>query len=168
MALNASKVAGAGPKVEPLEPENYMARLVQVIDLGVQPQRPWKGEEKPPAREIMLTYELGTEFMKNDDGEDDPNKPRWLSERMPLHNLRSERARSTKRYYALDPKGTHKGDFTKLLGTPCLVAVVNNEKDGRVYNNIGGVTQPLKGVPVPELGNPTKAFDTDEPDLDTF
>jgi len=169
MALNASKVAGgAGPKAPALEPENYMARLVQVIDLGVQEQRPYQGKEKPPAREIMLTYELGTEFMPDEEGNDDPTKPRWVSERMPLYNLKADKARSTKRYFALDPKNEHGGDFSALLGTACLVAIVNNEKDGRVYNNVGGVTQPLKGVPVPELVNDAKFFDTDEPDLEVF
>jgi hypothetical protein len=169
MALNANKIPSqGGQKAAPLEPDNYMARVVQVIDLGVQPQRPYKGKEKPPAREIMLTYELGTEFMTDDEGNIDEDRPRWLSETMPLHNLKADRAKSTHRYTALDPKGQHGGDFAALVNTPCLVAVVNNEKDGRVYNNIGGVTQPLKGVPVPELKNPTKTFDTEEPDMEVF
>lgn len=169
MALNAKKVQGnAGPRAPALEPENYMARLVQVIDLGVQNQRPYQGQEKPPAQEIMLTYELGGEFMPDDDGNPDETRPRWLSERMPMHNLKADKAKSTKRYMALDPKMAHGGDFSQLLGKACLVAVVNNEKDGRVYNNIGGVTQPLKGVPVPELVNTPVAFDFDDPDLDVF
>lgn len=168
MALNANKAGNNLPRAEALEPENYMARLVQVIDLGVQAQRPFQGKEKPPAQEIMLTYELATEFMKDDEGEDDETRPRWLSERIPLFNLKSERAKSTKRYLALDPKQAHKGDFSKLVGLPCLVAVVNNERDGRVYNNVGGITQPLKGIPVPELKNEPVVFDLDDPDLDTF
>ena len=169
MALNAKKVQGAGgPKAPALEPENYMARLVQVIDLGVQNQRPFQGREKPPAQEIMLTYELAGEFMPDDDGNPDEQRPRWISERMPLHNLRADKAKSTKRYMALDPKLSYGGDFSQLLGKACLVAIVNNEKDGRVYNNIGGVTQPLKGVPVPDLVNDPVAFDFDEPDLDVF
>jgi hypothetical protein len=116
----------------------------------------------------MITYELGTEFMKDEDGNDDEARPRWISERFPLHNLKADKAKSTKRYLALDPKQAHKGDFAALLGKPCLVAVVNNEKDGRVYNNIGGITQPLKGVPVPELVNDPVVFDFDAPDMDVY
>ena len=169
MALNAKKVQGNGGERAPaLEADNYMARLVEVLDLGVQKQRPFKGEEKLPVQEIMLTYELSTEFMTDEDGNPDETRPRWLSERIPLHNLKADRAKSTKRYMALDPKVEHDGDFSALLGKACLVAVVNNEKDGKIYNNIGGVTQPLKGIPVPELKNPTKAFDMDAPDMDVF
>jgi len=169
MALNAKKAGSPkGQRAPVLEPENYMARVVQVIDLGVQPQRPFQGKEKPPAQEIMLTYELTTEFMPDDDGEPDETRPRWLSERFPLHNLKSERAKSTKRYLALDPKQTHGGDFSALLGKACLVAIVNNERDGVVYNNIGGISAPLKGVPVAELVNDPIFFDTDEPDIDVF
>lgn len=169
MALNAAKAAGtSGPRAEPLAPENYMARVVQVIDLGVQAQRPYKGTEKPPIQEIMVTYELVTEFLLDDDGNPDPTKPRWISERLPLYNLGADKAKSTKRYMALDPSVEHGGDWTQLLGAPCLVAVVNNEKDGRVYNNVGGISPAVKGIPVPELVNTATFFDGDEPDLEVY
>lgn len=169
MALNANKAGNnAGPKAPALDPDNYMARVVQVIDLGVQNQRPFQGKEKPPAHEIMLTYELVTEFMPGEDDEPDEDKPRWVSERFPLHNMKADRAKSTKRYLAIDPKQKFKGDFAALVGQPCLVTIVNNERDGRVYNNVGGISQPLKGIPVPELKNEPVVFDRDDPDLDVF
>lgn len=169
MALNASKAAGTGgPRAEPLPPENYMARVVQVIDLGVQNQRPYKGTEKPPIQEIMVTYELGTEFMLDDDGNPDETRPRWVSERLPLYNLGADKAKSTKRYMALDPNVEKQGDWSQLVGSPCLVAIVNNEKDGRTYNNVGGITPAIKGIPVPELVNEGRYFDFDAPDMDVF
>lgn len=169
MALNANKAGNnAGPKAPALDPDNYMARVVQVIDLGVQNQRPFQGKEKPPAHEIMLTYELVTEFMPGEDDEPDEDKPRWVSERFPLHNMKADRAKSTKRYLAIDPKQKFKGDFAALVGQPCLVTIVNNERDGRVYNNVGGISQPLKGIPVPELKNEPVVLDLDAPDLDVF
>ena len=70
-----------------MEPGTYGARLVQILILGVQPQREFKGEAKPPKLEIMLTYEFNDEFMKDEDGEDILDKPRWLSETMPFNNL---------------------------------------------------------------------------------
>lgn len=169
MALNAAKAAGGtAPRAEPLAPENYMARVVQVIDLGVQKQRPYMGQEKPPIQMIRITYELGTEFMKDEEGNPDETKPRWISESIPLYNLKAEKAKSTKRYMALDPEVQHQGDFTQLVGAPCLVAIVNNERDGTVYNNVGSVSQPIKGVPVPELVNPSTVFDLDSPDVQVF
>ena len=66
--LNAKKRQYTNrPPVELLEANNYPARVVQVIDLGLQAQRPYQGKDKPPAYEIMLTYELGTEFMRDED-----------------------------------------------------------------------------------------------------
>ena len=53
-----------------IEPGTYPGRLVQLIDFGLQPQRPYMGKDKPPAQEIGLTYELVDEFMKDDDGND--------------------------------------------------------------------------------------------------
>lgn len=79
MGLNAKKAAGGSDRVaqEVLEPGVYPARLVQLIDLGVQPQRPFQGKDKPPAQEIMITYEFTDEFLKDEDGNEIEDKPRW-------------------------------------------------------------------------------------------
>lgn len=171
MTLVASNTGGGNSTpIEALEPGNYPSRVAQVIDLGLQAQRPYEGKTKAPANEIMVTYELVTEFLKDEDGKDREDKPRWVSERFPLYSLGSDRARSTIRYNALDPKMTNGGDWSLMADTPCLVAVVNNKSkaNGKVYNNVGGVTQPIKGMPVPAMVNDTKVFTLDEPDMDVF
>lgn len=173
MALNASTVKNenTGVRQEPLEAGNYPARVVQVIDLGLQPQQPYKGQEKAPAHEIMLTYEFGTEFIKDENGEDVEDKPRWLSETFPLRKYpEADKAKSTKRIDAIDPKGIHNGNFAAFVGAPCTVTIVNNvsKTNGNVYNNVGNVTPPMKGMNIPELKNPPKVFDLDDPDLEIF
>jgi len=171
MGLNASKVerTGSAP-AEPLEAGNYIGRLSQVIDLGVQVQRPYKGQEKAPVHEIMLTYELGTEFLKDEDGNDMEDKPRLVSESIPLHHISATKAKSTKRAAVLDPKGARNGDFPAMISSPCTVTVVQNPKEGTdiVYVNISNITPPMKGFPVPELVNPPKVFDLDAPDMEIF
>lgn len=174
MALNTKKL----PKGEarnnntpPLESGNYPARVVQVIDLGMQEQRPFQGTQKPPRHEIMVTYELGTEFLLDENGEEQKDKPRWISESFPIHRMEAELAKSTKRMKAIDPKGTADGDFSRIVNYPCTVTVVTapSKKDpSKIYSNVGGVTPPMKGFPVPELVNDTKVFDLDEPDMETF
>lgn len=173
MALNASKVKSqSAPKnFTPLEAGNYLARLVQVIDLGMQKQRPYQGQEKPPAHEVMLTYELGTEFVKDENGNDQEDKPRWISESIPLRSLEQDLAKSTKRIKALDPKMECAGDLAAMVGLPCTVTVVTNpdKKDPtKIYTNVGNVTPPMKGIPVPELVNPPKVLDLDVPDMEVF
>lgn len=174
MALNASQVptsGGGGPKQAPIEAGNYLARLVQVLDLGLQEQRPYQGQDKPPAHEIMLTYELGTEFMKDDDGNDQEDKPRWISESIPLRNLSQDLAKSTKRAKVFDPDNALNGAFDQMVCKACTVTVVQNPKKGdptTIYNNVANVTPPMKGIPVPELVNPAKVFDLDAPDMEVF
>lgn len=176
MSLNAKQVpmAGGGERPPVLEPGAYPARLVQVITLGTQKQNPYQGQEKPPAMEIMLTYEFLDEFMKDEDGNDLEDKPRWLSETMPLHNLAADKAKSTKRYYALDPNDEHDGDWSELLGKPCIVNVINREgkgkNAGRIYENVADVSamRPKEAAKAVELVNPTKVFDFYNPDLEVF
>ena len=111
MGINAKEAGSNTPKHPPLEPGTYPARLIQVLDLGLQLQRPFQGQEKPPAHEIMLTYECADAFLLNEDGEEMKDKPRWISESMPLFSLGAERAKSTARYNTLEPTGVKRGDF---------------------------------------------------------
>lgn len=175
MGLNASKVEGNKSKksfVEQpeLENGNYPARLVQVIDLGLQPQKPFKGEEKPPVHQIMLTYELVDEFMVDEEGNPLEDKPRWVSEQFPLYSLEAERATSTKRYNAFDPEHVYEGDFSQCVEAPVMLTLVINAKGERVYVNIGGAAK-MRGrdaEKTPALKNPPKVFDLTDPDLEIF
>ena len=172
MGLNAKNVQGNNnrPQQENLEPDVYRARLVQVLDLGLQAQRPYQGQEKKPANEIMLTYELVDEFMKDEDGNDIEDKPRWISETLPFYGLFADKAKSTKRYNAFDPSEEFEGDFAKCIGIPVNVTVVNNAVGDKVYDNVGNVAamSAKRSNGMPELVNPTKVFDLDNPDMKVF
>lgn len=174
MALNASKVKSTGNKnfVEQpaLEPGVYPARVVQVIGLGLQPQRPYQGKAKPPAHIIHMTYELVDVFMLDEDGNEIEDKPRWVFESFPLHSLEADRAKSTMRYNALDPQQAYEGDFSKLINTPCQVTVVVNRVGDRTYENVANVSamRARDEAKCPELQNPMLVFDPYEPDLEAF
>lgn len=150
---------------EPIEPGTYQARIVQIIDLGVQPQREFKGQAKPPAQEILVTYELLDEFMKDENGEEMTDKPRWVSERFALRSINSDLAKSTKRYKALtdDPSG----DFTLLINVPCMVTITQSlGKNGKTYNNVASVSKmrAKDAEKAPPLLNSQVIFSIDEPD----
>lgn len=172
MALNAKKIKGkpSGPSQPNLEPGTYPGRLVQIIDYGLQPQRPYQGQEKPPAYEIGLTYELVDEFMLDEEGNPMEDKPRWISETIPLHNLRSEKARSTARYHAFDPDEVHEGDWTALAGEPANITIVNNKSGDRVYDNVGNVTsmRPRDAKNTPPLVNETRILSLDDDNVELF
>jgi len=178
LGLNAKKVAhsggSAGPKQDAIEPGTYPVRVAQVIDLGLQPQRPYQGQEKPPAHEIMITYEFLDEFCLDEDGNEDEDKPRWLSETLPLRSLQAEKAKSTQRYYALDPTESLDGDFTQLVGVAANASIVQNagkgKNVGKIYNNIQALSamRSKDAAKAAELKNEGKVFDLDDPDLTIF
>ena len=156
-----------------IDPGAYDARLVGLLILGIQKQRPYKGQDKPPVLEMSATYELLDEYMLDEDGNDIEDKPCWLSETFPFYSLDVDRAVSTKRYYALDPKDEKDGDWVELLGTPCTVSVVHgeNKKDkDKPYVNISNVSamNPKKAAKAPDLVNETRVFDFYEPDMEVF
>lgn len=173
MSLKASesKNTGGGQEFELLEAGTYPARVVVVADLGMQPMQPYNGKEKPPAQKVLFTYEFVDEFLKDEDGQEDPSKPRWLSESMPIYSLSSEKAKSTERYNAIDPTGVHAGDFSKLIDTPVMVTVIKDPgRDGKVRNRIAGVAamRAKDALRCPALVNEAIVFDMDEPDMGAF
>ena len=172
MALKAPKIGKeknyiAQPNIDP---GTYPARLVQIITLGLQPQRPFQGKDKAPAHEIMLTYELVDCYMVDEKGVEIEDKPRWVSETLPFYGVEAERAKSAQRYLAFDPTNEHDGDFGALIGMPANVTIVNNQVGDKVYDNIGAVTtmRPKDAAKCPELKNPVKIFDIDAPDMEVF
>lgn len=166
MALNARKVKNnSGPKAPLIDEGVYPSRLQGVVDCGLQPQE-YKGESKAPKNEIWTTYELSDEFMPDEDGNPNEEKPRWFSEFIPLNNLDSDLARSTKRYYALDPNEEEEGDWAKLIGRPVNTTIVTKGD----YNNIGGTAamRPKDAAKLPELVNTPRVFSMDDPDVEVF
>lgn len=170
MGLNANEAAGGGMKIEPMEGGTYPGYVVQIVDLGLQARPDFQGEKKDPVQQLHITYEMADEFLKDEDGQEQKDKPRWVSEYFPLYNLKSEKAKSTHRYKALDPTEVHGGDWSKLLGTPCFVTIVQNPKKGRVYENVAAVAS-MREKDAARFDGPVhepKAFDLDNPDMEVF
>lgn len=148
----------------------HPARLVQIIDLGLQARKPYKGTAKAPEEMIYATYELSHVFMKDADGKEEPTRPRWVSEDFVAYSLDAEKAKSTQRYLALDPERKYNGDFSKILGAAGTVVIVHNKVGDKVYDNVGDVTAApsVPGYVQPELVNPPVIFDLGAPDIAVF
>ena len=173
MTLKSNNVPSTGGSdFEPVEPGTYPARIVSIVDMGLQEQRPYKGKEKPPKYEIQVTYELLDEFLLDEDGNELLDKPRWIFETLTLHNLDQDRAKSTIRYNALDPEHEYDGDWEQLLNTPCMVSVVHNKNvnSGKVYANVSVVSQMRvkQAEKAKELVNDPVLFTLDDPSVETF
>lgn len=169
MALNANKIKAPQGNKQGLVPQGmHRARVVQVIDLGVQHRKPFKGKAKSDVNQLWVTYELTDLFMKDGDGNDEKDQPRWISERMNLFSLDQDNATSTKRINGIDPEGVLNGDWAQVVDLPCLVQVVHS-KDKK-YANIGSVNPPMVGGETPPLAHPEKGkvFDLGEPDMEVY
>jgi len=153
-----------------LEPGSYPAQVVNVIDLGVQPGN--AKYEKPPHHQVMITYELSDEFLKDEDGNDIPDKPRWMSHMFNSFSRGADKSTAAKVLTALDPKNETNDDFSLLIGKPCMVTAVHSPKaDGNgVWVNIGGVS-PMRekdAAKMPPLVNPSTVFDQDTATKEMF
>lgn len=167
MSLKASNKSG---RVDVLEAGSYPGWVIQVVDLGIQEQQPYKGQEKEPCQEILLTYEFADEFLKDEEGNDIDSKPRYLSETFRVYSLDADKAKSTQRYLALDPNREFGGDFAALAGVPCNITVLVNEKGDKLYNNVGLIST-MREKDKRKVGLPFNkpvVFDLDEPDASVF
>lgn len=172
MALNASKVKqeSSSPRAPTLDEGAYPARLVGIIDLGLQPQS-YGGEAKAPKNQLQIIYESTDEFMPDEDGNPNEEKPRWFWEDFPLNHIKSDKATSTKRYMALDPQLEFNGDWAKLIGRPVIVGLTRTKgRDGNEYNNVGSTStmRAKEADKLPELVNSPILFDLESPDVDVF
>ena len=176
MSFNANDQTGGGgdyveqPALDPSK--THPARVVQLVLMGVQPQRPYNGQAKDPREQLYVGYELSHEFMIDEEGTPDPALPRWIGEDFPFYNLEADRATSTKRYNALDPTGAHNGQWLELIAAPCQLTVTKEpRKNGKGDTNyVSHVSGPMN-VPnyeQPALVNPPRIFDFYEPDMEVF
>lgn len=173
MPLNAKQATGGAPKFSPaMEAGTYPARLVQVIDCGLQPQTSPLYPDKKPGYEVTVTWEFVDEFLVDENGEPMKDKPRWVSDSFVLYNLDSDKAKSTKYYLALDPQVEKGGDWEQLLTTPAMITIVQSKpgRNGRIYENVVGVApmRAKQAAECPPLINVPKSFDLSQPDLETF
>ena len=51
-------------------------------------------------------------------------------------------------------------DVSSILGKPCMISVVEEERGGKTYSNIAGIGSMPKGVPAPQAENPLLYYDS--------
>lgn len=170
MALNLNNIPSTSKKYELLPAGVYPVRLVQVIDLGLQKRTSKDYGEKAPAYQINVSYEFLDEFLKDEEGNELLDKPRWLSERINMFPLSSDLATSTKRYRALDPEETFEGDFAQLLGLPCNASVIIRKGQKGERNGIANIAamRPKDAANAPKLVGSPVLFTLDDPDMEVF
>jgi hypothetical protein len=178
MARNANNApAPTGNKVEQKALDGaFPARIVQIVFLGVQEQRAYQGQPKPPCDSVRITYELSHEFMADEEGNEVEDKPRWESETIPFKAASLDLATSTKRFKAYRPGVTSLNEYvwdSTLLGTAVQLTmksrtVKEGAHAGRTFNDVKGVTPAanMPGYTQPDLVNPALFFDPEDDAVD--
>lgn len=170
-ATTESKSAGSAPV---LEEGSYDARIVQIVDLGLQPLMEGS-KSKEPQRKIAFKFELLDEFMVGEDGKPIPEKPRWFEWEISYTSdgYMHEKSMMLKMWKAVG--ADDETELKDLIGRPLQVLLTrfmrtSGKHKGTESNKVtGAVKMKEKDVAnAPALVNPTLFFDLDEPDVDAF
>lgn len=156
-SFNEAPKAGSNRKIPPAG--THAARLVQLIDLGIQDRPAFQGEEKKPCHQLHLTFELVDE-------KDEFNgelKPFWVSRTVNYSD--HEKSALMKYRSAIDPSAK---DVTDLMDKPCMVEVAHKEWKGKTFANITNVTPAPKKLTVDSLSSPVRVIDFSDGDIDAF
>lgn len=157
---------------DPLTPGTYPARIVHVIDIGLQYRTNWKtgnqlyrDDEGKETEEdtgnpiiqpkVWITFELPTELISVGDKE----MPRWLSKAYVVSNHEKSAL-----YKLITAAGNIKS-LDQLVGRAVMVTT-SLSSSGR--DKIQDVMTLMKGVLVPELIGETKVYDLDNPDQSVY
>lgn len=171
MALNfAEKSGGAKKDFGRVEDGAYPARIVQIIDFGLQYETDWKTQEiktyddgNPMIKhKVWINFELPDETIEID-GVD---KPRWYGKEYTVSA--HEKSALAALLKAVDGKGnaTDGGRNVKgLLGLPAMLTI-GSTSSGKA--KVSAVSAVPKGMQVGALVNDETFFDLDSDDVEGF
>lgn len=151
-----------------LVPEGTMlARIIEIVYIGTVKTQ-WQGQEKEVPK-LRLTWELPTEKHVFKEGE--AEKPFVISQEYTHSmgkkaNLRplTEAIIGT----SLTDDEAFNFDHDNLLGLPCQITVIHEDKETGTYAKVSAVSQLLKGVACPPPINDIKKLSFDKWDEKYF
>ena len=145
----------------------HAARCIKVIDLGTQHSTWGKDEDAKEIvkKQVLITWELPTELIEEGDLKGQPYAvskfyTQSLNEKS---NLRKDL--ESWRGLGFSEQELMGFNIEDLLGKPCLVTVVHNDK-GKA--KVSAVTSPPKGMTIPDAVNDFAMFSINEWDQTKF
>lgn len=141
-------------KDEPLCDVPQYARVVGLVNIGVQPEWTFQGNVNPAEEQFELTYEIPTSLMED-------GRPHWISEQVGVDFKIDEdspqySSRLMKRVKATCPANETQGghNLPAMLNKPCMVTPIANKK-GYATLKAASVVGIPPGTVVGELTNDT-------------
>jgi hypothetical protein len=149
---------GNGGDFQPLEAGTYLAVCDILADIGYQP-----GSQAYPApkRKVYLRFQVPSERME--DGRPKVIGTKYtasMNEKAILrHHLEGWRGRKFTDQQAAE------FDVSSVLGKPCMISVVENEKGGKTYSNISSISAVPKGTQSPPVNGDLLLYTGTEQDV---
>lgn len=137
----------------------YVARLVQVIDLGTQPSKKYD-----PSSQVLLGWEIPD--IKEDDGRPVIHFQRYANYFSAKSNLRKLVVGWRGRDFTSDEIKTWSA--ASMLGKECLLNLAETEKGDKVYVDVASASRLPNGMACPPQVSKTILFDLDNPDMEVF
>lgn len=142
----------------------HLAICYRVIDLGTQDVL-FQGQQKQQHK-VMLSWELPDERM--DDGQPFSIHKRYTWSSSEKSTLRQHLEAWRGIPFKDSDFGPGGFDIRNIIGKPCLLSVIHDNKDGKIYANVASVAKPMKNTVAPSLTNPTVFFSLEEFDAKTY
>lgn len=141
----------------------WPARCYRFIDLGSHEQT-YQGESKGLKRLVMVGFELPTEMTK--DGRPFSIHKRWTWSTHEKSNMRKDLESWRGAKFNESDFGPGGFDVKNLLGVPCVLTVVHNDKEGGSYANITGIGKAMKNMEMPAAINAPVYLSLDHTEFD--
>lgn len=143
-----------GADFERVPPGNHLAVCYRFVDLGTQ-EVVWQGDTKHQ-RKVMLSWEIPGELIKTGEYAGKPftfhQRYTWsMSDKATLrHHLEAWRGKQ----FADSDFGPSGFNIKNILGKSCLLNLIEQEKNGKVYTNLASISPPIRGMETPKPVNP--------------
>lgn len=146
---------------------NHVAVCISLIDIGMQ-HGEYQGKETH-REQVIIGWELSEELMPAQDGQQ--QEPFTVSEF--FTNSLSEKSKlrpmlESWRGRPFTDTELEGFDLTTIVGKPCMVNVVHEQKKDGVRAKVSSVTPLPKSMPKPRQIRPSLIFDCDNPDAEIF
>jgi hypothetical protein len=145
--------ASGGGDFKSLSAGSYIAVCNMVVDLGLQPG---SAAFPAPKHQVYVRFEVPTERVEYEKDGKKISGPIVIGQAFTasMHEKATLRKRLEGwRGRKFTDEEASNFDVSTILGKPCMLSVIENEKGGKIYSNIDGIGQLPKGVPAPSAEN---------------
>lgn len=167
--MGSLNIQQGGGGFKALEPNRYDARLIGLVGLGLQEQKPYKGEQKAPAQKIKLIFELvGTE---RNDGKTEVTSKNVTTSIHEKGNFAKYLGAVAGKTFTTDSFGAFVSSdesLQGLLGKAVQIDISNFEVDGKTLAYVSGAVALDARIECKDATRKTFTFFPGNPDMDAW